>query len=49
LHKAQTFNEYVSTLILNPLEYPDANIITSGTVSAIRFRRGDIISKQFQS
>ena len=48
LHKAQTFNEYVSTIILNPLEYPDANIITDGTVSSIRFRKGDIISKQFQ-
>ena len=49
LQRAQTINEFVSNIVLDPLSYPEASIITEGDCSNIRFNPGDIIPSQFQS
>ena len=48
LQRAQTLNEFVNNITLDPLSYPEVSLITSGECGNIRFNPGDIIPLTFQ-
>jgi hypothetical protein len=47
LQRAQTLNEYVNNVTLDPLSYPEVSLITNGECGNIRFNPGDIIPLSF--